>query len=409
VRKVLLGLASGFAAGYLAARAYEAFDELRHPKPPHRESAASYGRTRRALEVADTLHGICGALVVAYGSIGERADRATLGAPAWLRPALFVVPLSLCAAVLELPAIFIQDHTLERRYGLTDQPRDEWLADYAKGALVSTAITTIGAMLLGTAVRRAPRSWPLVASLGALPLFIIGNLIVPVYLLPMFNRFEPMEGTLERRLRALAARYGVGDAEILKMDMSRQTRKANAFVVGVGRTHRIVLGDTLVDRFPDEETEFVVAHELGHYVAKDVWRLIALGELLAAALFFIANAVGGPRSGMRDRPIVLARLYAAMLVATQLLRPLLFAFTRSREVAADRFALEATHEPRAGVSAFRRLRDQNLAEDELPRWYELFFSSHPSLKSRIDALQAEVTSEEATDDSPTTMRDPSSA
>jgi STE24 endopeptidase len=225
----------------------------------------------------------------------------------------------------------------------------------------------------------------------------------------MFNRFEPMEGTLERRLRALAARYGVGDAEILKMDMSRQTRKANAFVVGVGRTHRIVLGDTLVDRFPDEETEFVVAHELGHYVAKDVWRLIALGELLAAALFFIANAVGGPRSGMRDRPIVLARLYAAMLVATQLLRPLLFAFTRSREVAADRFALEATHEPRAGVSAFRRLRDQNLAEDELPRWYELFFSSHPSLKSRIDALQAEVTSEEATDDSPTTMRDPSSA
>ncbi len=409
MRKLLLGLESGFAAGYLAARAYEAFDELRRPKPPRRESAESYGRTRRALEVADTVHGICGALAVAYGIIGERADRATLRAPAWLRPALFVVPLSLCAAVLELPAVFIQDYTLERRYGLTDQTREAWLADYGKGALVSTAITTIGAMLLGAAVRRAPRSWPLVASIGALPLFVIGNLIVPVYLLPMFNRFEPLEGPLERRLRALASRYGVGDAEILKMDMSRQTRKANAFVVGVGQTHRIVLGDTLVDRFPDEETEFVVAHELGHYVAKDVWRLIGLGELLAAVLFFIANAVGGPRSGMRDRPIVIVRLYAAMLVATQLLRPLLFAFARSREVAADRFALEATRKPLSGVSAFRRLRDQNLAEDEVPRWYELFFSSHPSLKSRIDALQAEITPEGAMDESLARLPNPSSA
>ncbi|HEY9086034.1 MAG TPA: M48 family metallopeptidase [Candidatus Tyrphobacter sp.] len=393
MRKVLLGLASGFAVGYLAARAYEAFDELRRPKPPCHESAASYGRARRALEVADAVHGICGALSIAYGVAGERTDRATLGAPAWLRPALFVIPLSLCAAVLELPAVFIQDYTLERRYGLTDQTREAWLAEYAKGALVSTTVTALGAMLLGAAVRRAPRSWPLVASLGALPLFVIGNLIVPIYLLPMFNRFEPLEGPLERRLRALATRYGVGDAEILKMDMSRQTRKANAFVIGVGHTHRIVLGDTLVDRFPDEETEFVVAHELGHYVAKDVWRLMGLGELLAAALFFIANAVGGPHSGMRDRPIVLARLYTAMLVATQALRPLLFAFTRSREVAADRFALEATHEPRTGISAFRRLRDQNLAEDELPRWYELFFSSHPSLKSRIAMLSESLESD----------------
>jgi STE24 endopeptidase len=237
-------------------------------------------------------------------------------------------------------------------------------------------------------VRRAPRSWPLYATLGTLPLMIAGNLIVPIYVLPLFNRFEPLDGALERRLRALASRYGVGDAEILKMDMSRQTRKANAFVVGVGRTHRIVLGDTLVDKFPEDEIEFVVAHELGHYVSRDVWRLTALGDAIAGALFFIANGVSGPRSGMRDRPIVLARLYAAMLVATQALRPLLFAFTRSREAAADRFAVDATRDPAAGAAAFRRLRDQNLAEDEVPRWYELFFSSHPSLKSRISALEA---------------------
>ncbi len=87
-----------------------------------------------------------------------------------------------------------------------------------------------------------------------------------------------MTGSLEERLRRLAARFGVGDAAILRMDMSRQTRKANAFVTGIGRTHRIVLGDTLIEAFPEDETEFVVAHELGHYVNKDTWRLIGLGE-----------------------------------------------------------------------------------------------------------------------------------
>jgi len=386
--KALLGFASGVAAGYLAARTYEAVCELRAPAQRANQDAARYGRTRRALEVADTLHGICGALAVAYGPLGESIDRATLRAPAWLRPALFVVPLSLGAAVMELPASFIGDYALERRYGLSEQSRHAWLSDYAKGALLSTAIATFTASLLGAAVRRTPRWWPLFATLGALPLFVAGNLLVPLYVLPLFNRFTPLKGPLERQLRALASRYGVGDAEILAMDMSRQTRKANAFVVGIAHTHRIVLGDTLVDNFPAQETEFVVAHELGHYVAKDVWRLIGLGNLLSGALFFIANAVSGPRSGMRDRPIVLARLYAAMLVATQALRPLLFAFTRSREAAADRFAVEATGDPRSGAAAFRRLREQNLAEDEVPRWYEVFFSSHPSLKSRIESLEA---------------------
>ncbi len=387
VGKVLLGLATGFAAGYLAARTYEAACELRATVRSSKDDAASYGRTRRALEVADTARAICGALALAYGPLGETVDRATLRAPAWLRPALFVAPLSLGAAVIELPASFVGDYTLERRYGLTEQSREAWLADYAKGALLSTLITAFSASLLGAAIRRTPRWWPLVATLGALPLFVAGNFLVPLYVLPMFNRFSPLRGALEERLRALASRYGVGDAEILTMDMSRQTRKANAFVIGIARTHRIVLGDTLVDKFPDDETEFVVAHELGHYVSKDVWRLIGLGNVLAGALFFIANAVSGPRSGMRDRPIVLARLYAAMLVATQALRPLLFAFTRSREAAADRFAVDATRDPRSGAAAFKRLREQNLAEDELPLWYELFFSSHPSLKSRIDTLE----------------------
>jgi Zn-dependent protease with chaperone function len=94
------------------------------------------------------------------------------------------------------------------------------------------------------------------------------------------------------------------------------------------------------------------------------------------------------REELRDSPLFLARIYFWMTVGSQLLRPALFAFSRSREWAADRFAVGATKTPRVGASAFRRLRETNLAEDEQPGWYEFLFGSHPSLKARIAALQS---------------------
>ena len=373
----------------MTVRAIQAAREWTVPSPPREKDARAYARIRRELDVVETVRGVAGLAAFAYGSLGESVDRATRPVPPWLRPAVYFTSVSLASAILELPAAFVQDFALERRFGLSDQTREGWLADYAKSAAIEAAVMAFVATLFGAAVRRAPKTWPLLASLGTFPLFVIGNLIVPLYVMPLFNSFEPVTGSLEKRLRKLAQRYGVGDAEILRMDMSRQTRKANAFVTGIGRTHRIVLGDTLIDAFREDEIEFVVAHELGHYVSKDTWRLIGMGELLAIVLFVVANATAHDRDreGLRERPLFIARLYATMLFATQALRPLLLAFSRSREWAADRFARGATGDAPSGAAAFRRLRDQNLADSDPPAWYELFFSSHPSLKKRIEALE----------------------
>jgi STE24 endopeptidase len=387
-RSLLLGIAGGLAAGYAAVRAVQAAREIRQPATPCAADAHAYGSLRRRLEVAETMRSIAATLAFAYGPLGEAADRATRGIPAWVRPAAAFAPLAIASALLDLPAAFVEGHALERRYGLTDQSERDWLADALKGAAISTVTSTVFATLLGAAVRRAPRRWPWIAAAGVFPLFVLGNIIVPLYVMPLFNRFEPLDGPLEVRLRALAARFGAGDAEILRMDMSRQTRKANAFVTGIGSTHRIVLGDTLIEHFTDDEISFVVAHELGHYVTKDTWRLIAIGEAFALVLFVAAARAALPRDpATAGSPSRLARIYVTMLLATQVLRPLLFSFSRSREWAADRFALETTRDPRSGAAAFRRLRDQNLADEDPPGWYELFFSSHPSLKRRIEALE----------------------
>lgn len=389
LRKALVGMGLGFSAGYIAVRAYEALSEWRAPAAPIGKDAQRYSQARRALEVIGTLRGAAAFAAFACAPAATRADAAVSRAPAWLRPVLYFGGLLTATSLFELPVAFVEDYTLERRFELSDQRAQAWLGEYVKSALLSGALGVVLATLFGFALRRSPRWWPLWASAGVFPLFVIGNVIVPIYVLPLFNTFEPVTGSLEERLRALAARFGVGDAAILRMDMSRQTRKANAFVVGIAGTHRIVLGDTLIEAFPEDETEFVVAHELGHYVNKDTWRLIGLGEALAALLFLISN-VGvseKERRELRDRPVLIMRLYATMLVATQVLRPLLFAFSRSREWAADRFALGATRDASAGVAAFRRLRDQNLADEDPPAWYEFFFSSHPSLRARIAALE----------------------
>ena len=174
--------------------------------------------------------------------------------------------------------------------------------------------------------------------------------------------------------------------------MSRQTEKANAYVTGLFGSKRIVIGDTLLDHFESRETLFVVAHELGHYVYGDVWRGVGLGTIAAAVVFFGGRSIAQRPERELASTAGLARLFFAMSLLGTLSGPVLSAFSRGRERAADGFAIEATSDPAAGAAAFTRLRERNHAEDEQPKWMELLFASHPSLRSRIERLEASSTS-----------------
>jgi len=387
-RRLTALLVGGLSLGYVAWRTWQSVAELRTPSPQGERDVVRYARERRTLAVLGTLRSLAQSWALPESSIADALDRVAAKAPAWLAPAAFAAPITAVGALLELPVDFIEGYVTERRYGLTNQQPQDWLGDQLKGVALATALSAILATIGGAVIRRVPRGWPLVGAAISLPLLALGNIIVPLYVLPLFNRFEPVEGEIEQRLRTLAQRYGCGDAEILKMNMSAQTTKANAFVIGIGSTHRIVIGDTLLDRFTPEEIEFVVAHELGHYVAHDTYRLMAAAEaLVTASLLFAATLPENRDTTMRERPRFLAQISARVALASTLLRPLVLALTRDRERAADRFAIAATGAPAWGVAAFERLAEQNLAEAESPRWYEILFASHPSLRERIDALR----------------------
>jgi STE24 endopeptidase len=386
MRRFLIGLSAGMVLGYVAVRTREAIAETRAHAPALQPNPQEYGRLRRALMLAGMARSFAALAAGAY-ALGPLIEPRDGIEPRPRRIALVGAGLA-TTMLLDLPVDYVEGLTFERRYGLTKQSDGAWLADRAKSTALTLAIAVPLIELLASAIERAPRRWPALATAASFPLLILANVIVPTFIAPMFNTFEPVEGELASAIRTLASRYGAGDATILRVDMSRQTEKANAYVTGLFGTKRIVIGDTLLDRFEPAETLFVVAHELGHYVHRDVWRGVALGTLAAALVFYGARRVAERGGGSLASAAGLARLFFGLSAVSTLAGPPLAAFSRERERAADTFALVATGDGAAGASAFERLRERNLAEDEQPKWMETLFASHPSLRSRIDRLRA---------------------
>jgi STE24 endopeptidase len=384
MRLPFAAVAAGFCLGYCAVRCAETVATYRAPAPSLPQDAARYGRTRRALMLGGIARSVAGLATSAFllAPRLERRDRPIRWGDAWCAFSI----VSTIDAVLDLPVDYVEHYRLERAYGMSEQSIDAWLIDRAKILGLACAIGGPLVALLSAVVRRMPKRWLWIVGLALGPFQVLVQLVVPTFIAPMFNTFKPVEGPLEERLRALARRYGVGDAAILRVDMSRRTKKANAYVIGLFDTHRIVVGDTLLESFDGDEIEFVVAHELGHYVHRDTWKLVAIGTAAGIALLAMADRAIEPQVPRGGITWMTRMLYHTTALST-LAGPLLAALARQIEWDADAFALEATRQPRWGVAAFARLREKNLAEDEQPPWMEVLFSTHPSLKSRIAALE----------------------
>lgn len=247
MRRFLIGLAGGFVAGYTAWRGFEAVRDRLVPYPSLPADAKEYGRLRRRLMLVGMVRSLATLGVVAYG-LGPALEPPVESNPRPRRIARIALGLAV-SSLIDFPCDYVEGFVLERRYGLSKQDAADWSLEQLKAFGVSLVVGLPLLELLASAIERAPRAWPAYATGAAFPLLLLANVVAPNYIAPLFNRFEPLEGTLERRLRTLAARYRAGDAQILRVDMSRQTEKANAYVTGLFGSHRIVVGDTLIARF----------------------------------------------------------------------------------------------------------------------------------------------------------------
>jgi len=359
-----------------------------------REQVERARRYHRPLYVAFVLNAALELALLAslaFGSPGDRLYGATGGWPWWARGLAFPGLVVALSSLVRLPVAFWSGHVRERRWGFSTQTARGWLVDRAKGLAVGLVLTVPLLLGLVALARVLPRAWPAPSAAGAALAVLFVGFVAPIVLEPLFNRFRPVpDEELAAGLRALAERAGTPVRHVLVGDASRRTHKVNAYVSGLGRTRRVVLYDTLIEKAKPRVTRLVVAHELGHRRARHVLKGTLLGMTGAAAFVLLLWALslwnallesigaGGPGDPRIASFVLLLGSALELLVL-----PIGSALARRWEREADRSSLELTRDPEAFEETHRELALANLADLDPPRIVYLALFSHPTPAERI--------------------------
>ena len=306
--------------------------------------------------------------------------------------------------LLFLIVVFIVDFpssyygfSLEHKFELSNQTFFQWFGEQLLGLLVIGIIALIAVEGIYLALKKAPRTWWIYVSVVFIGFTIVLVNLAPILILPLFNVYTPLpEGELRDRLVKLSHKANVEVEDIFTMDMSKQTKKANAMFTGLGNTKRIVLGDNMVDEFTTDEIEVVIAHEMGHNLKHHIWQGIAFSAILTGIGFLIIHLIGpGIITRFRKRLRIenmadVASLPLILLIFTIfgiITMPIFPAFSRHMERQADEFALDMTHNSEAFVSTMEKLAYMNLSDPNPSPIIEFLLYDHPPISKRIKFAQ----------------------
>lgn len=369
------------------------------PTPQDEERARERARRGRLLFLASFLYE--GVLVFGFLALGGTRWLAGLVARfggRWVLALAAVLGiLTLADTVLTFPLDYYSGFIFEHQYGLSNQTTWQWLRDYLVNGAVGLVIGFPLLVLIYGIFRRAPQTWWAWVTAISVPVSIFFMLISPVFIAPLFNKYTPVKDeTLRQEILAMARQQGIHAQDVYQVDASRQSNAVNAYVNGFGPTQRIVLFDTLIKDFTHEEIEYVMAHEMGHYVLRHIYQGILfsiLGTLIGSFALYRSSQWVLRRFGAKlgftalGNPASYPLLAALALIVSLIAYPIGNAFSRNLEWQADRFAAQTFPHWDAGISAFRKLGKINVAEENPPHWVEVLFYSHPSLAARIHALE----------------------
>src|SRR3954471_22360362 len=296
--------------------------------------------------------------------------------------------LSLVLVVVDLPLGAVAEQRA-RDFGLSTQDWGGWLGDVGKSGGITVVFAALGGALLMALIRRFPRSW---WALGALAAVVFSAVFVsygPVVIDPLFNKFTALpDSPLRSEVWALAQKEGVDVGEVYRVDASRRTTGANAYVNGIGHTKRVVLYDNLLRKFSPPEVDSVVAHELGHVKHRDVPRgLLWLAIVAPAGTFLIqrltVRLAPEAAAGRGAGPAVLPAAALAIALVGFVLNIGGNALSRRVEASADGYSLRLYGHPDAFVGVERKLAVQNVSDPDPPGWLQLLFGTHPTTVERI--------------------------
>ncbi len=308
--------------------------------------------------------------------------------------ALFAIITGGLNAMVTFPLSCVSGFVIEQHYRLSNQSLSAWTVEYLKAALIGFPLLLAGVLFLYGCLTVWKDAWWLPAGVGLTVFSVVLARLAPVLILPLFYSFTPLpEGTLKDRILSLSRAAGLRVAGVFQFNLSKNTKKANAGLTGIGGSRRIILADTLLKEFTDDEIATVFAHELGHFRHHHIAVGMVIGTvstfvgLYATSLLFSASVVRLGFAGVTDiaaLPLLAIWLSVYSIVAS----PFGNLLSRKHERQADAYAVAAAGNPTAFAGALRKLADMNLADPEPHPVVEFLFHSHPSPGRRIRQVEA---------------------
>ena len=361
------------------------------------QKAKEYARIRRRLSFVSMGIGVIGVFILLFTNLGIwLGDQ--LQALSWqpiagwfpIQILVYFLILILAYEIITAPIAYYSGFVLPHRYGLSTMSLKSWLGDLFKGLVLGLVLEVLAIEFVYLLLALQPQTWWLWVALAMLFFSVVMANLAPVLIFPIFYKFTPLpEGDLTKRLLALAERAHTRVRGVFTMQLSKKTTAANAALMGLGNTRRIVVGDTMLDRYTPDEIEVVLAHELGHHVHHDIWKLIISQSILTLGGLYLVNVVlhwavdtQHIYNGLAN-PATLPLLLALMGAFGLIVMPIGNGLSRTVEYQADEYALQVTQMVEPFKSAMTRLANQNLSDVEPSPIIEFLFHDHPSINKRL--------------------------
>lgn len=307
----------------------------------------------------------------------------------YLQLIIFMGLLGCIFSILSIPLSFITGFWLEHHYNLSNQTFWAWLWEKIKAFLVGIVLSLPLLILFYYLLSNYPNTWWLWMATALFIFSVVIGRIAPVVILPLFYKFEKLDDEdIVNRMEKLADEGRFKLNGVYHFNMSKTTKKANAAFTGIGKSKRIILGDTLLNEFSLDEIESVFAHEVGHYVHKHLMINVTVGTISSYLSLYIAHIiykymVSGLNFHSQADIAALPLLFLILTIISLVTSPLMNILSRAHERQADTYALKKSSNPPAFIGALRKLAKTNLADESPHPIIEFLFHGHPSISNRI--------------------------
>lgn len=355
------------------------------------DSAKKYSSIKYALVIIETAY--LSALLLVFLGLGfSKALRIAIlevTTNDYLVVALYLFIISAVYYVLNLPFNYYHSFLLEHKFSLSHQKIKDWLFDQVKSGIISYLIMFILLSAFYYILKTYSYYWWLIISIFWVFFSLILAKLAPVVIIPLFFKYKKLsDEALRERIIKLADKMQIKILDVFEIDFSKKTLKANAAFVGIGATKRVILADTLKDRYSHDEIEVILAHEFGHYKLKHLLKLITVNSsaiILVFYLIYISSGYALSIFGFSSLSDIAALpvIFIYFLLSGIIMQPFENYVSRSLEKNADRLALKSTGLKDAFISMMEKLAAQNLADRSPHPLIKFFFFDHLPVEERI--------------------------